>query len=80
MMGHVTKLLTAYHHNELSDEDRRRVDAHVAQCERCRAELDSIGRVVALARRAIVDVVVEGVVVEGVPSRGSGESSGSPRR
>jgi Putative zinc-finger/FecR protein len=55
MFGHVTKLLTAYHHDELSPEDRRRVDNHVAACARCRQELEDVGRVVRLVARGLTD-------------------------
>src|SRR5689334_5118880 len=55
MFGHVTKLLTAYHHGELSAADRRRVDDHVASCERCRQELETIGEMVALISHGLRD-------------------------
>ena len=46
MFGHVTNLLTAYHHEELSPEERQRVEMHAAGCARCREQLEEIGRVV----------------------------------
>src|SRR5262245_13923295 len=49
MFGHVTKNLTAYHHGELSDARRRRVEAHTAKCSRCRAELEQVGFAVRMA-------------------------------
>lgn len=49
MFGHVTKNLTAYHHGELSEAQRRRVEAHTARCSRCRAELEQVGFAVKMA-------------------------------
>jgi ferric-dicitrate binding protein FerR (iron transport regulator) len=49
MFGHVTKNLTAYHHGELSEAQRRRVEAHTAKCSRCRAELEQVGFAVSMA-------------------------------
>src|SRR5215813_12482246 len=49
MFGHVTKNLTAYHHGELSETQRRRVEAHTAKCPRCRAELEQVGFAVKMA-------------------------------
>jgi ferric-dicitrate binding protein FerR (iron transport regulator) len=49
MFGHVTKNLTAYHHGELSEAQRRRVEAHTAKCSRCRAELEQVGFAVRMA-------------------------------
>src|SRR5262245_25913982 len=49
MFGHVTKNLTAYHHGELSEAQRRRVEAHTAKCSRCRAELEQVGFAVKMA-------------------------------
>lgn len=42
MFGHVTKHLTAYHHGELPEEKRRRVEIHVAGCSRCRLVLEEV--------------------------------------
>ena len=39
---HVDKSLTRYHDGELTDAERRRVDAHLASCSRCRTALDEI--------------------------------------
>ncbi|MGH9792910.1 MAG: anti-sigma factor family protein [Candidatus Acidiferrales bacterium] len=49
MFGHVTNRLSAYCHGELPPAGVRRVEAHVAQCEHCRRELDEIRLGVALA-------------------------------
>jgi len=49
MFGHVTKYLTAYHHGELSEGQRRRVEVHTAKCSRCRAELEEVGFAVKMA-------------------------------
>ena len=49
MFGHVTKHLTAYHHGELSEAQRRRVELHTAKCSRCRAELEEVGFAVKMA-------------------------------
>jgi ferric-dicitrate binding protein FerR (iron transport regulator) len=49
MFGHVTKNLTAYHHGELSEAQRRRVEAHTAKCSRCRTELEQVGFAVKMA-------------------------------
>ena len=49
MFGHVTKNLTAYHHGELSEAQRRRMEAHTAKCSRCRAELEQVGFAVKMA-------------------------------
>lgn len=49
MFGHVTNRLSAYCHGELPPGEARRVEAHVAQCEYCRRELDEIRLGVALA-------------------------------
>src|SRR4051794_32633271 len=53
MFGHVTKLLTAYHHGELSASDCRRVDDHIASCARCRRELETMGHVVKLVSHGL---------------------------
>jgi hypothetical protein len=39
---HPANRLVAYHDRELSSADSQTVDAHLAACERCRAELDQI--------------------------------------
>jgi mono/diheme cytochrome c family protein len=49
MFGHVTKQLSAYCNGELPAAEARRVEAHVAQCARCRAELEEVRLGVALA-------------------------------
>src|SRR5689334_7974394 len=49
MFGHVTNNLTAYHHGELSESQRRRVEVHTAKCSRCRAELEQVGFAVKMA-------------------------------
>src|SRR5689334_7561910 len=49
MFGHVTKHLTAYHHGELSEVQRRRAEAHTAKCSSCRAELEQVGFAVKMA-------------------------------
>ncbi len=53
MFGHITKLLTAYHHGELSIEDRRRVETHVGNCESCRKQSEEIRDVVRLVSRGL---------------------------
>src|SRR5436190_13560879 len=53
MFGHITKRLTAYHHGELSAEDRRRVEAHLAQCQGCRKESENIRHVVGVVSRGL---------------------------
>src|SRR5262249_12548185 len=53
MFGHVRELLTAYHHGELSIEDRRRVESHISKCEKCRKESEDIGDVVRLVARGL---------------------------
>ncbi len=49
MFGHVTNRLSAYCHGELPPAESRRIEAHVAQCEYCRRELEEIRLGVALA-------------------------------
>src|SRR5262245_8337708 len=49
MFGHVTRNLTAYHHGELSEAQRRRMEDHTAKCSRCRAELEKVGFAVKMA-------------------------------
>ncbi len=50
MFGHVTKHITAYHHGELSAEDRRRVESHVEQCAACRESFEEIRQTTLLLR------------------------------
>src|SRR5690242_9837167 len=53
MFGHITKVLTAYHHGELSPEERRRVEAHIARCRSCREKSENIRHVVGLVSRGL---------------------------
>lgn len=50
MFGHVTKSITAYHHGELSGEERRQVESHVEQCASCRASFEQIRSTTQLLR------------------------------
>ncbi|HET90882.1 MAG TPA: hypothetical protein ENN99_09125 [Chloroflexi bacterium] len=52
MTQHVTARLHAYHDGELSDHQRRQVDTHLAQCEACRAELETLRQLTALLHQA----------------------------
>lgn len=42
MMDHVLDRLQAYHDGELPEQKVRRVEEHLAQCEICRAELETL--------------------------------------
>lgn len=42
MNEHVTGWLSAYHDGELKGRQRHRVEAHLAECAPCRAELDQL--------------------------------------
>ncbi len=42
MMDHVLEWLQAYHDGELPERKVRRVEEHLAQCESCRAELETL--------------------------------------
>ena len=44
MMQHVYHLLDDYYDNELSPVNRRRVEAHLADCPSCQAELERLGK------------------------------------
>ena len=48
MSNHVTTWLTAYYDDALSKRRRQQVEAHLAQCSQCRAELESLGALSAL--------------------------------
>jgi anti-sigma factor RsiW len=52
MRGHVTALLEAYHDGELHGRRRKDVEAHLAGCESCRAELRSLQAISALLRES----------------------------
>src|SRR5215475_3676539 len=39
---HVIRHLSAYHHGELSPAERRRVETHLQECEKCRKAHDEI--------------------------------------
>lgn len=41
--GHVTPWLDAYHDGEVAGELRAQIEAHLAACQECRAELDELG-------------------------------------
>jgi len=42
MSEHVTDWLNAYHDGELTERQRKRVEAHLAECASCRAELEQL--------------------------------------
>lgn len=48
---HVTKLLSAYCHDELTASESSRVAKHLQTCARCRVELDNIKLGIAMAER-----------------------------
>lgn len=48
---HVSRLLSAYCHGEISPRDAERVRRHLAACERCRQELEQVRLGVLLARQ-----------------------------
>jgi hypothetical protein len=50
--GHVTKWLQAYHDGELQGFRLRQVEAHLAQCETCRAELEGFRALTALLQES----------------------------
>lgn len=39
---HVVRDLSAYHHNELTAEEKQRVETHLTACSKCRAALDEV--------------------------------------
>src|SRR5262245_8293281 len=69
MFGHVIEMLTAYHHGELSIDDRRRVETHIAQCATCRKEWESIRDVVRLVSRGLHS---HGALQASTPAKSSG--------
>ncbi|HXE91527.1 MAG TPA: zf-HC2 domain-containing protein [Terriglobales bacterium] len=48
---HVSCLLSAYCHGEISTQDAERVQQHLRECDRCRRELDQVRLGVSLARQ-----------------------------
>lgn len=48
MTNHVHEWLAAYHDGELSGSQLRKVEAHLAECETCRAKLDELRALSAL--------------------------------
>ena len=50
MNGHLDEQLSAYLDGDLAGEDLVRTEAHLAACQTCRAELESLRRVVRRAR------------------------------
>jgi len=46
---HITRHLSAYHHGELSPDEKRRVEGHLRECARCRRANDEIRRGARLA-------------------------------
>lgn len=53
MAEHVTEWLEAYHDGELGAAATRRIEAHLAECPACRAELEEIRRLSELLRDEI---------------------------
>ena len=51
--GHLRYLLTAYLFENLSDDGRAEVDAHLAECAACRAELEDLRETRALVEEAL---------------------------
>ena len=51
--GHVAELLDAWRTDELEPAERARVDAHLTECERCRAELSALGPLTAALERGM---------------------------
>jgi len=58
MIEHVTSWLGPYHDGELQGRRLRQVEAHLAQCETCRAELESL--------RALAGLLQESPAAEGL--------------
>jgi anti-sigma factor RsiW len=56
MTEHVTAWLGAYHDGELQGHRRRQVEAHLAHCATCRAELESLRALTALLQESPVAV------------------------
>jgi len=52
MTGHVDAWLMAYYDGELGGRRRREVEAHLAECESCQAQLDELAGLSALLRDA----------------------------
>jgi hypothetical protein len=52
MTQHVTAWLGAYHDGELKGRQLRQVEAHLARCATCRAELESLRALTALLRES----------------------------
>ena len=52
MTGHVDAWLMAYYDGELGGRRRREVEAHLAECEACRAQLDELAGLSALLMNA----------------------------
>lgn len=56
MIEHVTAWLGAYHDGELGGRRSRQVEAHMADCASCRAELESLRALTALLQESPVPV------------------------
>ncbi|MBN2392003.1 MAG: zf-HC2 domain-containing protein [Anaerolineae bacterium] len=54
MMDHVLDWLQAYHDGELQERQVRRVEAHLAHCESCRAELEALQAISSLLQESPV--------------------------
>jgi predicted anti-sigma-YlaC factor YlaD len=55
----VSRLLAAYLDNEVTAEERRQIDAHLAVCRRCRKELDDLAAAQNSLRRALKEVTTD---------------------
>ncbi len=40
----IKKLISSYHDNDLSEEQKRTIEEHAEQCEECRRELEEMGK------------------------------------
>jgi predicted anti-sigma-YlaC factor YlaD len=40
----IKELISSYHENHLSEDERKMIEEHVEQCEECRRELEEMGR------------------------------------
>ena len=67
---HITRQLSAYHHEELSSDEKLRVAAHLRECARCRAAYDEIRRGARLASTLSLSGAPESLTVATVYDRG----------
>jgi hypothetical protein len=66
---HITRHLSAYHHGELSSDEKLRVEAHLRECARCRRANDEIRRGARLASALSLSEAPDSLTVAAVYDR-----------